>query len=474
MNPVPSSTAEPDSRESDSRLDLVTAAADLGIWDWDVLTGGMDYSPRAKAIFGFSLNAPVTLEMVRAATHPDDRLWTTDLTRRSLDPSVRERQPYEYRIVWPDGSVHWVLVYGQAVFETVEGITRATRFIGTVQDITQHKQTENALRHSNTRLRLALGAGRMAVWEYDIAKNALTGSPELNRLLGFREDEKPSLEDVQARYYPGELERLEHAGLAALQSEEHFFEVEFRYHMPDRSLRWLLVRAEIVLNAQGVPQTAIGVLLDVTDRKQHEEHLEVLLHEISHRSKNLLSVVQAMVRLAGRNSNDPGAFEKDILGRIQALARTHDLLLQEDWRGARLEQVIRSHIKPFSDIDSARIVLCGPPVLLGARAAQHLSMAIYELATNAWKHGALSVPDGRVTISWEPIRDPKGSEQLCLTWQERGGPPVSPPQRRGFGSLVLERMWKSDADMPSLLEFPAEGVVWNIVWASNEFSHASA
>jgi PAS domain S-box-containing protein len=470
MNAGSSTLSPAQIAESDTRLELVAAAAGLGLWDWDLTTDHMEYSDRAKAIFGFPLDEPVTLEQLRDATHPDDLQSNIVLARRSLDPEIRDRRPYEHRIIRPDGSVRWVLAHGQAVLETVGGVTRATRYIGTIQDITARKEMEEALRASESRLRLALDAGRMAVWEYDIARNALILSPELKRLLGFREDENPTLEDVSARYYPGERERLQEAGHTAVERGERFFEVEFRYTRPDGVLRSFLLRAEIILDPQGLPQTAIGVLLDITERKRHEEHLEVLMRELSHRSKNLLAVVQAMMRLTARSTPTPREFEKHVTGRIQALARTHDVLVQQDWRGAYLETVIRSQLEAFPEIDPSRIVLAGPNVLLANNAAQDLGVAIYELLTNACRYGALSDPAGRISIAWELVRDEKDAKSLCLTWTEEGGPKVELPQRRGFGRLMLERAPRSQADAPAVLEFSPEGVKWRIRWAPSEFS----
>lgn len=468
MNLTPSTLAETDAHDSGTKLELVGAAAGLGIWDWDVLTNRIEYSERAKAICGFAPDQPITFKMVQDITHPDDYPWTSALARRSLDPDIRERRPFEYRIVRPDGGVRWVLAHGHAVFETSGGTTRATRYIGTIQDITPRKQMEDALRASNRRLRLALDAGRMAVWEYDVATATLTTSLELKRLLAFREDENPTIEEIRTRYFPGDFQRVQESAAAALKRGEPFFEVEFRYYWPDGSLRWLLLRAEILMDARGTPATVIGVLLDITERKEREEHLEFLMHELSHRSKNLLAIVQAMARLTGKRSARPEDFERELSGRIQALARTHDVLFEQDWRGANLQTLIQRQLEPFAESFPSRIRLGGPAILLNNSSAHDLSVAVYELLTNASKYGALSTPGGHIAIDWELVDAPDGARQLRLIWKESGGPEVRVPERRGFGTLVLERM--SQASRHTTLEFAPDGVRWIVLWPASEFS----
>ena len=265
--------AEAALRQSEARLELATSAAEIGIWDWDVLENSFVYSPRAKAICGFAPDQDVTYEDVRRVTHPEDLPHTSAAARRALDPAIRGHSTFEYRVVHPDGSLRRVVAHGEAVFGIVDGEERAVRFAGTLQDVTERWRLEEQRAASEARLRLAVDAGRMAVWDADLTRDSVTGSPELNRLLGFPPEASPSFEEMRARYFPGERERLRAIGQAALGRGERFFEAELRYLWPDGSLRWLLLRAEILLDAAGQPVKAIGVLLDMTDRKRTEEAL---------------------------------------------------------------------------------------------------------------------------------------------------------------------------------------------------------
>ena len=259
--------------ESQARLQLATEAAAIGIWDWDLATGRMRYSARAKAICGFDPQQEITYLDARRVTHPDDYPHTSAMARRALDPVLRERLPYQYRIVRPDGVVRWVVAHGEAVFDEVDGETRAIRYVGTLQDITERLRLEEVDRTGKARLALAIEAGRLAVWEVDVATDQVTGSPELNRLLGFPDDATPTAEEMRARYYPGEGERLRALGQAALARGERTLDAEYRYVWPNGSVRWLWLRAEIILDDDGKPVRVIGVLSDVTERRRSEEAL---------------------------------------------------------------------------------------------------------------------------------------------------------------------------------------------------------
>ncbi len=259
-------------RDGEARLEIATSTAKIGIWDWDVTTGRMTYSPLAKAVSGFAPGAEVTYDAVRAIVHPDDLPLTSAQAARALDPDVRDRTPYEYRIVQPDGDVRWVLAHGEAVFADIEGVVRAVRYIGTLQDVTERRQLEEAERASARRLRLAIDAGRMAVWEVDLVTDTIIGSPELNRLLGFAHDAVPTAEEVRERYFPGERERLRAIGREAIARGERFMEAEHRYLWPDGSVRCLLLRCEILFSGD-IPVRAVGVVTDITESKRVEDAL---------------------------------------------------------------------------------------------------------------------------------------------------------------------------------------------------------
>ena len=259
--------------DSEIRLEIATRAAGIGIWDWDLLTNAMIYSPAARAICGFDPDQSIDLDDVRAVTHPEDHPHTWAMAARALDPAIREQAVYEYRIVRPDGAVREVVAHGEAIFADIEGVERAVRYIGTLQDITERKRLEEAERTATDRLRLALDAGRMAVWEFDVASERVTGSAELYRLLGFPEDARPTLEQLRAGFAPKDVGCVARAAQAAWPKGDRFIEVEFQYRRFDGPWRWYLLRAEIKLDSEGRPQTLLGVLADITERKSAEDRL---------------------------------------------------------------------------------------------------------------------------------------------------------------------------------------------------------
>lgn len=426
--------AEAATRASEARLELATAAAHIGVWDWELASNEMLYSRRAKAIYGFPPQGPVTFEMVRDATHPRDQPNTLAQMERALDPAVRDASPYEYRIVRPDGETRWLRAHGEAVFEDGPDGPRAVRYVGTLEDITEQKRVEEELRRSQARLSLAIDAGRMAVWSFDARSAEFLRTPEFNRVLGFPEDADPSIDEINARHPPGELDRIRAEAEAAMAAGERSLELEYRYLWPNGQVRWLLLRAEIVYGRRGGAASAIGVLIDITERKEAEERLKLLAREVDHRANNLLTVVQATVALTHAPSAQ--ALKEILTGRISALAHAHQLLAQARWEGADLRRLIEEELRPFQYGQADQTRIEGAQVALRPQAAQSVAMAMHELATNAAKYGALSMSTGRVEVTWRGGQD---AEPLTILWRESGGPPVTPPAKRGLGTTVVQR-----------------------------------
>jgi two-component sensor histidine kinase len=221
--------------------------------------------------------------------------------------------------------------------------------------------------------------------------------------------------------------------------------------------RWYDLHIESLRNDSGVIVGLTCVAVDVTSRKEGDAHLRLLLRELTHRSKNLLAVIQAMARQTARHSGSIDGFLNQFSSRLQALAASHDLLVRESWYGASLRELINSQLAGFIDHGEGQIALDGPEIGLKPEAAQNLALALHELVINAAKFGALSVPGGRVSISWSR-RVPGDGGQIALEWREHHGPRVRPRRKRGFGSLVIERNLARSLDADVNLEFNAEGV----------------
>ncbi|WP_041927404.1 HWE histidine kinase domain-containing protein [Methylocystis sp. SC2] len=203
---------------------------------------------------------------------------------------------------------------------------------------------------------------------------------------------------------------------------------------------------------------------DVTERVRAEEQRALLMRELNHRSKNMLSIVLAIARAT---AGDPGRdFEETFQERILSLAANQDLLVASDWQGVTLSDLVRSQLAHLEDLIDHRITLKGPPLTISAAASQSFSMALHELATNAVKYGALSTSDGRVDIEWgvsgqegEGRHDGEG-RRFTMSWRETEGPAVAPPARSGFGSTVIRDMIRLNLRGAARLQYDSAGVVW--------------
>jgi two-component sensor histidine kinase len=206
-----------------------------------------------------------------------------------------------------------------------------------------------------------------------------------------------------------------------------------------------------------IANRATALAREVSSRRSAEERLKVLIHELNHRVRNVMSVAQAVVRLSFTSASTLGDVQKVCEGRLQALANAMSLLTASDWKSVNLRSLITDEILPFSE----RISTKGPDIALKARSAQTFALLLHELATNAAKHGAFSVPDGKVLLEW--TIDEFGKEPIFrLVWREAGGPAVSAPTRRGFGELLVRRIAPRDVSGRGKATYAESGFEYEI------------
>jgi PAS domain S-box-containing protein len=209
-------------------------------------------------------------------------------------------------------------------------------------------------------------------------------------------------------------------------------------------------------NAEGKIIGASKIARDITEQKRNEAQITILAREAEHRAKNVLATVQATVHLT--QSDTPEGLKQAIEGRIQALANVHRLFVESRWTGAELHSVVKEELAAYCQEGETRAQIDGPNLLLEPDAAQTIAVTLHELATNAAKYGALSVPGGRVQVEWSRAADGR----LFLRWTETGGPAVKPPTRRGFGTRVMESMIRGQLKGGMSFDWRREGLVCEI------------
>jgi PAS domain S-box-containing protein len=221
----------------------------------------------------------------------------------------------------------------------------------------------------------------------------------------------------------------------------------------DGSLVPISLTISPVRNGDGKIIGASKIARDISERKQKQEHIALLSREMDHRSRNLLALVQASVHLA--QGDTPDALKKAIGGRIQALASVHAMLAQSHWAGADIRSLVAEELSPYSPEGELRAQLIGPNLRLKPRSAQTVAIALHELTTNAVKYGSLSVPAGRVQVEWSLATNGR----LVIVWTEFNGPPVEPPSRQGFGTVVIEQVVGGDLKGDAHVDWRPEGLV---------------
>ena len=327
------------------------------------------------------------------------------------------------------------------------------------EDITERKRAEETLAEREQQFRTLANSIPQLAWMadpdgcvfwYNERWYDYTGTtPEQMEGWGWQKQHDPDV-------LPEVMERFN----ASLASGEPF-DMTFPLKGADGVFRPFLTRMVPIRDGKGRIGRWFGTNTDITAQKEHEAHLNFVMRELSHRSKNLLAVVQAMARQTMQHSGDFDDFEGRFMGRLHGLARSHDVLVRQDWAGAAIRDLVAAQMAPFVREDGVNLDLAGPELILKPDAVQNLGFALFELATNAVKYGALASPKGKVTIRWE-LLEADGERRVRFTWSERGGPQVKAPERKGFGTVVIERFMAAAFGGKVESAFAAEGFTWTL------------
>jgi len=245
--------------------------------------------------------------------------------------------------------------------------------------------------------------------------------------------------------------------LERIRRGEHVDHYETIRQRRDGTLVDISLTVSPVKDAAGKVVGASKIARDISEKKQAQARQELLTREIQHRTKNLFAVVLAVVTRSFADKYTVKDAEAAVVGRLRSLGQTHIMLMDKEWQGAELGEIVRAEMRPYA----GRVQVEGPALMLTERAAENFALALHELATNAAKYGALSSTKGRVRITWSKPAS-NGSNRFIFRWQEQGGPPVGVPTQKGFGSAVLEQVMAEHFEVPPQIQFPVTGVIYEL------------
>ncbi|NKE43674.1 PAS domain-containing protein [Roseomonas frigidaquae] len=452
--------AEAALRERGEELRRVQRIGRVGGFMIDFRTGESRRSAEYLDLHGSRTEVDGSHESWIRDLHPEDRDRAEAHFLHAIAAGTGTTQyVQDYRVVTEEGT-RWVSARAE-VERDAQG--RAVRMIGAHVDVTALKLAEQALRDSEERLRLALEAAELGAWEVDLQNGRATRTGRALEIFGYGSEAQfgayPSWRD---RIHADDRSRLAEAVETVRRGEAERYVVEYRFLRPDGQWRWVESHGRAVERdaGTGAALRLIGTTQDVTARRDAQERQALLSRELDHRAKNALAVVQAALRLTPRD--DATAFATAIEGRVMALSRAHTLLAAAHWSGAELRSVLQGEVAAFLAASGPGAAFEGPALALSPAAVQALSMTFHELATNAAKYGALSVPAGQVRISWWLVDDEAGKRQLQLCWAETGGPDAcGTPPRRGFGSSLIEATVVRQLGGRLAVDWRAEGLLWH-------------
>ena len=318
-------------------------------------------------------------------------------------------------------------------------------------DLIERKLAE----HTAQRLVAIVGSSQDAIVSKDLNGVITTWNRGAELLFGYTADEmigKPITTLIPPDRHNEEVSILER--IRGGERVDHYETVRQR---KDGNLVDISLTVSPLKDAAGKVVGASKIARDISEKKQAQERQELLTREIQHRTRNLFAVVLAVVSRSFAGKYTVQDAEAAVVSRLRSLGQTHIMLIDKEWQGADLVEIVRAEISPYA----GRVKVEGPSLMLTARAAQNFALALHELATNAAKHGALSNATGRVHISWSKHAS-NSSNEFAFRWLEQGGPPVWTPTQKGFGSAELEQVMAEHFEMPPQIQFAPAGVIYEL------------
>lgn len=409
----------------------------------------LSWNVAAERIFGYSaeeiLGRPVRLLI------PDDRQQEEDAIIARIRRGVRV-PTFETVRLRKDGSEIQVEITVSPVRDSSGNTIGASKI---ARDISEHKRVLARLEDSEQRFRLLADNMAQLAWIADRDGSVFWYNRRWFEFTGTRLDEVAGSGWV-AVVHPEHRQRVVDRWNHHLATGEEW-EDTFAVRGASGEYRWFLSRALPIQNPQGRIIYWFGTNTDITEMRDAEQRIQLLMMEVNHRSKNMLAVIQALAR---RTAAQGGDFVARFEQRIQALAANQDLLVTRAWASVPIEELVAAQLQRLGEL--ARQVSCdGPEVLLAPAAAETIAMAIHEMATNAVKYGALSNPEGKVEIRWD-FQQQDGSAIFSMSWAESGGPPVSEPIAPGFGTRIIVDVPRAKLEAEVSVTYASTGFRWSL------------
>lgn len=439
-----------------------------GHYEWTLGTGEVLWSAGRLQLYGLE-SAPARAEDVFELIHPEDRervLGDMDAVRARHDGYERS-----FRIIRSDGEVRTLLDRGTVARD---GTGRAIRLSGVETDVTSlvgrtdavapgpvpHHPGADSPGIADAEILDAVfhqAPVGIAIWDRDLKfvrinamlaeMNGLAPELHIGRTVKDLLPEVQNIDGVTALF-----EELLRTGVSRRDVEISGSTPA----APDETRHWR--EHFFPIRSGGEVKGLAAIAEDITARRKAQETIDALLDELNHRSKNLVTLVLAICRQTAKTR--PDDFLTTFQSRLESMSAAQDLLLKQSWSDIAVEELIRSQIPYFSELIGSRIILKGDPgVVVPAGAAQPLALAFHELTTNAVKYGALSSDDGWLVVTWVAADDGKGLE---IVWQENGGPEVTPPTRKGFGSALTGDLLRSSLGAEISFDYAATGLTWSL------------
>jgi PAS domain S-box-containing protein len=395
----------------------------------------------------------------------DPQNWLADLVpgedhaalAAAVERSLATLEPFdeEIRVRRADGSIGWF--HSRAV-PVLEGDGTIIEWFGMATDITQRRRAEEDLKHGAEMLRIAADIGEIGIWDWDMDADRIVWSESHYRMLGYAETEiEAGYSTWQQRVHPDDLENVE-AALEAARDGKRPYICEYRIIRPDGAVRWLSARGKFFYHADGKPSRMLGAMVDTTAQRRQTEWQRLLVAELQHRVRNLVSMIRSLVRQSAESHDTVEDYVDHLTGRLAAMGRTQTALTRSPGAQVDLASLVREEMVACAAREKAYRIE-GPDVALSPHHAEVMTLVIHELAANSLKYGALG-GEGYVKIGWTLIE--KDSTLLQLRWQETGLGVADPPDRQGFGRRLIEERIAYELGGSGLLNVHDTGVLAEI------------